>query len=76
MNLHALLVRLKTQERAGADKAVTSQAFAADHALEQEGPVPFLDLAEGADRGQRIADELAIDRHQARVPSQLREFIE
>ncbi len=80
MDLHARAISLETQEGTAADEAVAAQTFAADDALEQKRPVAFLNLAEGADRRQRVADELAIDRHQAHRPGgragQGNEFLE
>src|SRR5438105_1551838 len=67
VNLHLPFVRLKTKKRTGAEEAVPSQPFAADHALEEKRPVPFLNLAEGADGSQRVADKLAINRNQTGV---------
>src|SRR5438477_616675 len=43
-------VRLERAERAGPEEAVAADPLAADDALEQERPVPLLDLAE---RGHR-----------------------
>ena len=74
--LDAAAVRLEAQERAGAEEAVAAEPFAADDALEEERPVALLDLAEGADRRERVADELAVDRHHAVAARQLDEFLE
>src|SRR5207253_704176 len=71
LHLDLMVKGLETQERSGAEEAIAAQAFAADDAFEQERPVAFLDLAEGTDRGERITDQLAIDRHEAGVAGQL-----
>src|SRR5262245_55226264 len=76
MNLDAVLVGLEAQERAGAEEAVAPHALAADDGLEQERPSALLDLAEGADRRQGVADQLAVDRHQASVAGQFNELLE
>src|SRR5262249_11259369 len=44
-------------------------------AFEKKGPVSFLDLAKGAHRSERVADQLTIHRNQAVAPCQLQEFI-
>ena len=72
----AIAERLEAQEGAGAEEAVAAEPFAADDALEQERPFAFLDLAEGADGRERVADELAVDRDQAGLAGQLDEFLE
>lgn len=74
--LHFLVLGLKTQERPGAEEAVAADAFSADDAFEQERPVSFLDLAEGADRRQGVADQLPIDGHHAGAGRQGNKFIE
>src|SRR5262249_6265151 len=76
LQLHLAAHGLEAQERPGAQEAVAAQALAADDALEEEGPFAFLDLAESADRGQRVADELSVHRHQTAVSGQLQEFVE
>ncbi len=68
--------RLEAQEGAGADEAVTAEPLAADDALEQKRPFALLNLTEGADGRERVADELAVDRHQAGLAGQLDEFLE
>src|SRR6266852_5923377 len=76
LDAHAAIKSLRSQEWTGSQKAVAADPLAADHAFQEERPVLFLDLAESADRGQRVADKLAIDRHQIGVPSQRDKFIE
>ena len=71
LNPHVIFVGLKTQKWSGTEKAVPPQSFAADHALEEKGPVAFLNLAESADRRQRVADQLTVDRHHAGITGQL-----
>ena len=75
LDLHLAVPGLEAQERPGAKEAVTSQPLAAHHALEQERPVSLLDLAKRAYRGQRIADQLTIDRHQAGAIGQRDKFM-
>src|SRR5438552_2144868 len=72
--LNLMIMSVKAQERPGAEEAVAADALASDHALEQERPITFLNLAEGADRRERVADQLAIDRHDPGVAGQLGEF--
>src|SRR5262249_3936124 len=76
VQLDAAAERLEAQERARAEEAVAAQALAADDALEQERPVALLDLAEGADRGERVAGELAVDRHQVALAGEADELVE
>src|SRR5207302_7739912 len=76
LDLYSASPGLEAQEWAGAEKAITSQPLAADNAFEKKGPVPFPNLAKRADRRERVADELAIHRHQARVPGEFCKFIE
>src|SRR5205807_5504359 len=76
VDLHAPAVGLEAQEGASAEETVAPEALAADNALEEKGPVAFLDLAEGADGRERIADELAVDRHHAGLPGELDELLE
>src|ERR1700736_217254 len=71
LDLHAAIERLETDERPGTEEAITAEAFAVDHALEEKRPIAFLDLAEGADRRQRVADELAVNRHDAALFGQV-----
>src|SRR5205814_5677462 len=73
-DVDVIAVGLEAQERAGAEERVAAEALAADDALEQERPVALLDLAERADRRQRVADQLAVDRHDAGAARQLDEF--
>src|SRR5262249_7177892 len=68
--------RLEAQERPRAEETVASQPLAPDDALEQERPVALLNLAEGADRRQRVAGQLAVDRHQVALAGQSNELIE
>src|SRR5262249_42230363 len=68
--------RLEAQERAGAEEAVPADALAADDALEEERPFALLNFAEGADRRERVAHELAVDGHQAGAPGQFGELLE
>ena len=72
----AVAERLEAQERAGADEAVAAEPLAADDALEEERPFPLLNFAEGADGRERVADELAVDGHEAGLAGQLGEFLE
>ncbi len=67
--------RLEAQERARAEEAVAAQPLAADDAFEEERPVAFLDLAEGGDRRQRVADQLAIDRDDVALLGQLQKLV-
>src|SRR5262249_45377569 len=67
--------RLEAQERPGPQEAVAAVAFAADDALEQKRPIALLNLAEGADGREGVADQLAVDRHEAVPPRQLRELL-
>src|SRR6266436_5919860 len=76
LKLNAALVGLEAKERTGAEEAVTAEAFAADDALEEERPVAVLDLAKRGHRGERVADELPVDRNQAVVAGQVQEFVE
>ena len=72
----AAVERLEAEERPGAEEAVAAEPLAADDALEQERPVALLDLAEGADRRESVAEELAVDGDD-RVPGrQLGELVE
>ncbi len=65
LDLDAPVPGLEAQKRSGTQEAIAAQALAADDAFEQKSPIALLDLAEGGYRGEGIADELAIDRHQA-----------
>src|SRR5262249_37333978 len=76
LQLDTIAERLEAQERPGAEEAVASQPLAADDALEEKGPISLLNLAEGANRRQRIAGELAIDRHQVALAGQADELVE
>src|SRR5438128_6261451 len=69
------IMRLEAQPRSRADKTVPAQALAADDAFKEEGPVAFLNLAEGTHRRERISDQLAIDRNQAGRAGELHEFV-
>src|SRR5262249_48819248 len=53
-----------------AEEAIAADAFAANDAFEEERPVAFLNLAEGRDRREGVAGELAIDRNHSVVPGQ------
>ena len=72
----AMTERLEAQERAGAEEAITAEAFAADDALEEKRPIALLNLAKGADGRERVADELAVDGHEAGLARQLDKFLE
>src|SRR5260370_13517769 len=74
-NLHMAIVSLKSQPRTGADKAVSSQPLAAHHALENKRPVAFLNLAESADGGERVPDQLAIDGDETGRAGQFHELV-
>src|SRR5262249_42861256 len=67
---------LEAEERPGAEEAVAAQPLAANNALEEERPVPLLDLAEGGDRRECVADELAVDRHETRAPGEVQELFQ
>src|SRR5262245_1545259 len=67
LDAYARSERLEPQKWSCAEETVTSQPLTADDALEQKRPISLLNLAESADRRQRIADQLAIDRYQARL---------
>src|SRR4051794_33443805 len=76
VDAHARSECFKAQKRAGADEAVPAYALAANDAFEQERPLAFLNLAKSADRGERVADKLAINRHQAGILRQRGELFE
>src|SRR5205823_1408344 len=75
LDADAAVVCLEAEERPAADEAVPADALAADDALEQEGPVAVVDLAEGGDRRQRVADQLPEDGDEAGVARQRQEFV-
>src|SRR5271166_5893118 len=62
-NADSVTMCLKTQERFGTEEAVSADALAPHHALKEERPVAVLDLAECADRCQRVTYKLSIHRH-------------
>ena len=59
-----MAVGLDFEEGLGGQEAVAADLFAADDALEEAGAATGVDLVEGADRGQGVAEQAAIDRHQ------------
>src|SRR5437899_3030507 len=74
-DLHMPVKRLKAQEWTGADKTIPAQALTADNAFKEEGPVAFLNLAEGAHRSERVSDQLAVNGNQAGRAGELHEFV-
>src|SRR5213596_3299661 len=70
LDLHLAVESLKAQEGSGAKEAIAADALAAHDALKQKRPVLFLNLAKGADGRERVADQLAIHRHEAGVAGQ------
>ena len=53
------------RKRVRPDETVTAEPLTAHDAFEEERPIAVVDLAERVDGGQRVADELPVDRHQA-----------
>ena len=71
-----MAVGLDLEKRVGRQKAVASDLLTAHNAFEEAGAAARVDLVEGADRGQRIADQAAIDGHQLAVGGQLAKGLE
>src|SRR5437763_4539845 len=76
LQLDATAERLETQERPRPEEAVAPESLTADNALEEKRPISLLDLAEGTDRRQRVAGQLAVDRHQVALARQADELVE
>jgi hypothetical protein len=51
----------------GCQKTIAANLFPPHNALEQAGTAPRVDLMEGGDRRQRIADYSPINRHKMGV---------
>src|SRR5262245_12029348 len=75
-NPHQPIEGIEAQERAGADETVTAELLAADDAFKQECLLAFLNLAEGADGRQRIADQSSKDGNDRVRLRQFRERFE
>ncbi len=71
-----MAVGLDLEKGFGGQETVAADLFAAHDALEEAGAAAGVDLVEGADRGQRIADQAAIDGHEPAVRGQLAKGLE
>src|SRR2546423_890600 len=69
-DLNTAIEGLEAQQRSGTKKAIAADALAADDALEEKSPVPFLDFAKSADRRERVPCQLTVHGHQAGIAGQ------
>jgi hypothetical protein len=72
----AVAERLKAQKRAGAEERIPPQTLAADDTFKEERPLALLDFAKGAHGRKAVAEQLAVDGHEAGVFGQLGELFE